>query len=111
MTQPISAMPPQGTDPNTYAAQYAQQNGISLDEAKTKLKSPYGDPQKPQNAMTSSAQTVSTSDDTQTAPLADRRRVHSDDKRWLKRYHKENPHLSKAQVRQAFIDKFGRIPA
>lgn len=43
MTPPI-----RGMDPNTYAMQYAQQNGISFDEAKQQLRAKYGDPQPPQ---------------------------------------------------------------
>ncbi len=43
MTPPIGGM-----DPNTYAMQYAQQNGISFDEAKQQLRAKYGDPQAPQ---------------------------------------------------------------
>ena len=37
-------------DPDTYAQQYAQANGISLEEAKNQLKAKYGDPQKPQGS-------------------------------------------------------------
>ncbi|MCR4880453.1 MAG: hypothetical protein K6A44_00665 [bacterium] len=39
--------PPQGVDPNQYAQQYAEQNGISVDEAKEQLKAKFGDPQQP----------------------------------------------------------------
>lgn len=38
----------QGMDPDAYAQQYADQKGISLDEAKEELKSKYGDPRKQQ---------------------------------------------------------------
>ncbi len=34
-------------DPDTYAKQYAEANGISLDEAKEQLKAKYGDPKPP----------------------------------------------------------------
>ncbi len=37
-------MPPQGIDPDTFATQYAQQNGISVEEAKQQLKARFGDP-------------------------------------------------------------------
>ncbi|MBR2068978.1 MAG: hypothetical protein IJ877_04365 [Candidatus Gastranaerophilales bacterium] len=41
---------PQGPqmDPNAYAQQYANQNGITLEEAKAELKSKYGDPKAPE---------------------------------------------------------------
>ena len=50
--------PPIGMDPNAYAAQYARQNGISLDEAKSQLKAQYGDPTQPpqQNFMVAGLQ-------------------------------------------------------
>ncbi len=38
--------PPQ-MDPNAYAMQYAKENGISLEDAKTQLKSKFGDPNPP----------------------------------------------------------------
>lgn len=38
-------LPPRGIDPNAYAQQYATQNNISVDEAKTQLESKYGAPQ------------------------------------------------------------------
>lgn len=37
--------PPQGVDPNTYAQQYANEKGITFEQAKTELKAKYGDPQ------------------------------------------------------------------
>lgn len=36
-----------GQNPDEYAKTYAEQNGLSLDEAKAELKSKYGDPQQP----------------------------------------------------------------
>lgn len=39
--------PDQGVDPDTYAQQYADENGITLDEAKAELSAKYGDPVKP----------------------------------------------------------------
>lgn len=39
--------PRPGMDPDAYAQQYANTNGISLDEAKSQLKARFGDPQKP----------------------------------------------------------------
>ena len=38
----------QDMDPDAYAQQYAEENGISLEEAKAQLRAKYGDPQKPQ---------------------------------------------------------------
>ena len=35
-----------GMDPETYAQQYAEQNGISVEEARAQLKAKYGEPQK-----------------------------------------------------------------
>ena len=35
-------------DPNSYAQEYANKNGMTLEEAKAELKSKYGDPQKPE---------------------------------------------------------------
>ncbi len=35
----------QGKDPNAVAQQYAQQNGISIEQAKAELKAKFGDPQ------------------------------------------------------------------
>ncbi len=46
-----SSRPPQGMDPNAYAQKYAQENGMSLEQAKVKLKELYGDPQAPQGAQ------------------------------------------------------------
>ena len=43
------------TDPEQYAKQYATQNGISLEEARAELKSKYGDPQPPQEALFASS--------------------------------------------------------
>lgn len=40
----MNNMPPRGVDPNAYAQQYANQNGLTLDEAKAELKAKYGDP-------------------------------------------------------------------
>ena len=37
----------QNQDPNVYARQYANQNGLSLDEAKAQLKEKYGNPEQP----------------------------------------------------------------
>lgn len=48
-------LPSQGTDPDTYAQQYADENGLSLEEAKAELKSKYGDPQKPDNNSNTTA--------------------------------------------------------
>ncbi|MBQ2644008.1 hypothetical protein IJG14_00365 [bacterium] len=36
----------QGMDPDAYAQQYAEENGISLEEAKAQLRAKYGDPQR-----------------------------------------------------------------
>lgn len=36
--------PSRGINPNTYAQQYANQKGISLEDAKAELKAKYGDP-------------------------------------------------------------------
>ncbi|MBQ8636186.1 hypothetical protein IJ425_08560 [bacterium] len=44
----IRPMLPQMQNPDVYATQYAQQNGISLNEAKNELKVQYGEPQRPQ---------------------------------------------------------------
>ncbi len=38
--------PSQNQDPDAYAQQYAEENGISLEEAKAQLKAKYGDPQR-----------------------------------------------------------------
>jgi hypothetical protein len=46
-----SPNPPQGIDPDTYAQQYATENGISLEEAKQQLKAKFGDPQKPNSTF------------------------------------------------------------
>ena len=43
----IGNFPPQGMNPDEYAKVYAQQNGISLDEAKNQLRQQYGDPNPP----------------------------------------------------------------
>lgn len=49
--QGMGGMPPRGPqpgmDPDAYAQQYANTNGISLEEAKSQLKAKFGDPQKP----------------------------------------------------------------
>jgi hypothetical protein len=37
-----------GMNPDAYARIYAQQNGISFEEAKSKLRAMYGEPQKPE---------------------------------------------------------------
>ncbi len=42
------ARPDQGVDPDVYAQQYADEKGISLDEAKAELKEKFGDPVKPE---------------------------------------------------------------
>jgi hypothetical protein len=46
-----SPNPPQGIDPDAYAQQYATENGISLEEAKQRLKAKFGDPQKPNSTF------------------------------------------------------------
>ena len=38
---------PQDQDPDSYAQQYADENGISIDEAKAELEEKYGKPQQP----------------------------------------------------------------
>ena len=43
----VSDKPDPGVDPDTYAQTYADENGITLDEAKAQLKEKYGDPVKP----------------------------------------------------------------
>ncbi len=40
--------PDQGVDPDTYAQQYADENGITFEEAKEELKEKHGDPEEPQ---------------------------------------------------------------
>ena len=52
-------------DPNVYAQQYATQNNLSLDDAKSQLKAKYGDPAQPKglsfsNTLTSDTFTPST---------------------------------------------------
>ena len=42
-----SGRPQPGINPDTYAQNYANQKGITLEEAKAELKAKYGDPQKP----------------------------------------------------------------
>ena len=37
-------------DPNAYAQKYAQQKGISVEQAKQELRATHGDPQQPQGA-------------------------------------------------------------
>ena len=39
------SLPDQSIDPDVYAQQYADEHGISLEEAKTELKANFGDPQ------------------------------------------------------------------
>ena len=54
-------------DPNVYAQQYANQNNMSLEEAKSELKAKYGDPQQPSlNFQNSSNPFTSDSIDTDT---------------------------------------------
>ena len=43
-SQMQNSMPPQGMNPDDYAAQYASENGLSVEDAKAELKSKYGDP-------------------------------------------------------------------
>lgn len=45
-------------DPNMYAKQYANSNGISLDEAKAQLKAKFGDPQKPNSTFAPTPQDI-----------------------------------------------------
>ena len=46
---------PQDQDPDSYAQQYADENGISLDEAKAELEEKYGAPQNPDQSFTAQA--------------------------------------------------------
>lgn len=43
--------PAPGIDPDTYAQQYANEHGITLEEAKAELRAKYGDPQQPGMSM------------------------------------------------------------
>lgn len=43
--------PTPGVDPDTYAQKYANEHGITLEEAKTELRAKYGDPQQPGMSM------------------------------------------------------------
>ena len=56
--------PQQGIDPNKYAQQYADKNGISLEEAKQQLKTQHGDPaqQTGSSSATSASSALSTGD-------------------------------------------------
>ena len=47
----MTIMPGGPMDPNAYAAQYARENNISIDDAKQQLRAKYGDPTPPQNFM------------------------------------------------------------
>ena len=47
----INGLPTQGVDPNAYAQKYADEHGITLEEAKAELKAKYGDPQQPEMSM------------------------------------------------------------
>ena len=42
--------PVPGMDPNAYAQRYADENGITLEEAKAQLRAKHGDPQQPNQA-------------------------------------------------------------
>lgn len=44
--------PDQGVDPEVYAQEYADENGITLDEAKAELKEKFGEPVKPEEGKT-----------------------------------------------------------
>ncbi len=48
MVNGVPGMPPGGMDPETTARLYAQQNGISIEEARNQLRAKYGDPKPPQ---------------------------------------------------------------
>ena len=43
-------MPPADVDPDTYAQTYADENGLTLEEAKAELSEKYGDPTQPEEA-------------------------------------------------------------
>ena len=47
----FSQLPPRNIDPDTYAQQYANQNGISLEEAKSQLRATHGDPVKQEGSI------------------------------------------------------------
>ena len=44
-------LPPRNVDPDTYAKQYASENNISLDKAREELRSKFGDPQAPDESV------------------------------------------------------------
>lgn len=46
---------PQNQDPDSYAQEYADEKGISLDEAKEELESKYGKPQEPNKNFSAQA--------------------------------------------------------
>lgn len=54
--QVSGGMPPM--DPNAYAQRYAQENGISLDDAKNQLRARFGDPQKPNSTFAPEPQNI-----------------------------------------------------
>ena len=47
----FSQLPPANMDPNAYAQKYANENNISLEEAKAELSAKYGEPTKPDNSI------------------------------------------------------------
>ena len=60
----MSGMPPKGVDPNAYAEQYAQEKGISVEEAKQELKTKFGDPQQQQGGASALSNSLSGADST-----------------------------------------------
>lgn len=61
-----SSRPNPSIDPDTYAKNYAAQNGISVDEAKEQLKAQYGEPNKP-TALSDTSSIFGSSEDNKTS--------------------------------------------
>jgi len=58
-------------DPTAYAKIYAQQNNISVQEAKTELQEMYGDPKPPQENSNVSSGNMNVDETNETTQLAD----------------------------------------
>ena len=87
------------SNPDIYAQKYASQNGISVDKAKSELKSKYGDPDK--NSVFSAQQSDSFTSTTKT-PSANA--VDADNQAWN---YAEHYGVSLSEARDALRNQFG----
>lgn len=94
-------IPPQGMDPDAYAAQIANEQGITLDEAKEQLRTQFGEPEKPNCVFTAKkADAAVSADDKNDLSLKGK-------KEWLEAYMGEHG-CSRAEAKEAFRNQFER---